>query len=65
MRKILFRGKRIDNEKWIEGSLWNNYGEVKILPALSAIGYEVIPETVGEFIGKTDNNGKSISNGRM
>ena len=62
MREILFRGKRIDNGKWIEGSLWNNYGEVKILSALNAIGYEVIPETVGQYC-TTDKNGKRIFEG--
>ena len=63
MREILFRGKRVDGDKWIEGSLWNNYGEVKILSDLNAIGYEVIPETVGQYTGLTDKNGKWIFEG--
>lgn len=64
MRKILFRGKRIDNRKWVEGYLikWQD-GTATIetgdssLPAIA-----VIPETVGQYC-TTDKNGKKIFEG--
>ena len=64
MREILFRGKPISNEhKWVYGDLIHyESGETAILDKFSAYGYEateiyrrdrVIPETVGQYTGKT------------
>ena len=63
MREILFRGKRLDNCTWAEGSLSMEYfhecGCVMISPT-SDTCYKVEPETVGQFTGRTDKNGKKV-----
>lgn len=63
MREILFRGKRLDNSTWAEGSLSMEYfrecGCVMISPT-SDTCYKVEPETVGQFTGLTDKRGKKV-----
>lgn len=75
MREIIFRGKRVDNGEWIYGfiTIKTRNGDgigIKYDNPKYFINYEtwdegfynceVIPETLGQFTGKLDKNGKKI-----
>lgn len=76
MIDILFRGKSIDNHEWVYGYFVQNgkesyiFKQQEVDKGLDLDGWldacrmnEVIPETVGQFIGEYDSNDHRIFEG--
>lgn len=69
----MFKGKRVDNGKWIEGYYFSS-GEKRYVFTIKDLGdefdlvslidsvmiYEVIPETVEQYTGLKDNSCKKL-----
>lgn len=62
MREILFRGKRLGDGEWVDGSLFvdekKDKHEILIGYVNYRVSWEVDPDTVGQYTGKTVKNGK-------
>lgn len=68
--RYLFKAKRLDNEEWVQGALFNGEShciigqEIKFSPytehECKIVGYEVDRDTICQCTGLKDKNGKLI-----
>jgi len=60
MREIKFRGLRKYGKGWVYGSFIHNSIDCPCIIDHDAEQYEIIPESVGQYTGLKDKNGKEI-----
>ena len=64
MREILFRGKRLDNGKWVQGYLTKMWGAFHIVDEHNEnLAYSIDAETVGQFTAQKDKYYRKIFEG--
>lgn len=75
MREIKFRGKRLDNGEWVygyyfiserdieDGFVWRDIPQIQQRYGDHYQYFDVIPETIGQYTGLKDKNGREIYEG--
>ena len=75
MREIKFRGKRVDNGEWVygyyfieerdieDGFIWRDIPQIQQRYGDHYQYFDVIPETIGQYTGLKDKNGREIYEG--
>lgn len=76
LSEILFRGKRLDNGEWVGGHVYTTvhfqdtieeewYCFINPVGCYPTHAYQVDPDTLGQYIGKKDKEGRRIFTGDL